>query len=101
MNKKLYVGNLSFNMDEQALADLFSQFGHVESAKIIVDRESGRSKGFAFVEMGSDAEANTAIEKLNGTEQFQRAMNVMIARPMEPRTGGGGGNRNFSNKGRY
>lgn len=96
MNKKLYVGNLSFNMDEQALTNLFSQYGHVESAKIITDRESGRSKGFAFVEMGSDAEANTAIEKLNGTEQFQRSMNVTIAKPMEPRTP----NRGFS-KGRY
>ena len=97
MSKKIYVGNLSFNMDDQTLADLFSPFGTVESAKIITDRDSGRSKGFAFVEMGSDSEASAAIEKLNGTEQLGRAMNVSEAKPMVPREkrgGGGGGFRN-------
>lgn len=100
MGKKIYVGNLSYNMDDQSLADLFSQFGTVESARIITDRESGRSKGFAFVEMASDSEAATAIEKLNGTEQLGRNLNVSEAKPMAPREnrggggfGGGGGNR--------
>lgn len=98
MNKKLYVGNLSFNMNEQALTDLFSAHGNVESAKIIMDRDTGRSKGFAFVEMSSESEANTALEKLNGTQQYERTMNVSIAKPMEPRSsngprGGGGGSR--------
>ncbi len=91
MNNKLFVGNLSFNMDEQTLGDLFAQVGQVSSVKIITDRETGRAKGFAFVEMGSDSEANTAIEKLNGSEQMQRAMVVSIAKPMAPKTGGGRG----------
>ncbi len=98
MNNKLYVGNLSFNMDEQTLTGLFSQYGNVQSTKLITDRETGRSKGFAFVEMSNDSEAATAIEKLNGTEQLSRSMNVTIAKPMEPRTGGSRGG--FS-KGRY
>lgn len=93
MGKKLYVGNLSFNMDEGSLNDLFATFGTVESAKIITDRESGRSKGFAFVEMASDSDAASAIEKLNGTEQLGRSINVSEAKPMAPREnrGGGGG----------
>jgi RNA recognition motif-containing protein len=70
MNNKLYVGNLSFNMDEQTLGNLFSGAGNVQSVKIITDRESGRSKGFGFIEMSSDAEANKAIEQFNGTEQM-------------------------------
>ncbi len=96
MGKKIYVGNLSFNMDENSLSGIFSAFGTVESAKIVVDRDSGRSKGFAFVEMSSDSEASAAIEKLNGTEQLGRAMNVSEAKPMAPRDnrgGGGGGGR--------
>ena len=101
MNKKIYVGNLSFNMDDQTLSGLFSQFGTVESAKIVIDRESGRSKGFGFVEMGSDSEAATAIEKLNGTEQLQRAMNVSIAKPMAPRENRGGGGGGFRGNSRY
>ena len=99
MGKKLYVGNLSFNMDDQALADLFAAVGTVESARIITDRDSGRSKGFAFVEMSSDSEAQAAIEKLNGTEQLGRSMNVSEAKPMAPRTGGGG--RGFNNRRSY
>jgi RNA recognition motif-containing protein len=91
MNNKLYVGNLSFKMDEQTLTNLFSSFGNVQSTKIIMDRESGRSKGFAFVEMSTEAEANEAIAKLNGSEQLQRAMTVTVAKPMEPKTNRGGG----------
>ncbi|MGZ3690283.1 MAG: RNA recognition motif domain-containing protein [Pseudobdellovibrio sp.] len=90
MGKKIYVGNISFNMDEQALTGLFAAYGTVESARIITDRESGRSKGFAFVEMATDTEAATAIEKLNGSEQLGRTLNVSEAKPMAPREGGGG-----------
>lgn len=103
MGKKLYVGNLSYSLDDQYLVDLFSEFGTVESARIVTDRDSGRSKGFAFVEMSSDSEAQTAIEKLNGTDQQGRAMNVSEAKPMAPREnrggGFGGGNRNNSRGG--
>ena len=91
MGKKLYVGNLSFQMDEQSLTDIFAAIGTVESSRIITDRESGRSKGFAFVEMSTDAEALAAIEKLHGTEQAGRNINVTEAKPMAPREGGGGG----------
>jgi len=91
MGKKLYVGNLPFAATDQVLFDTFSQCGTVESAKIITDRDSGRSKGFGFVEMSSDAEAQMAIQKLNGVDYDGRAMTVNEARPMEPRTGGFGG----------
>ncbi|MBV2168424.1 MAG: RNA-binding protein [Bdellovibrio sp.] len=104
MGKKLYVGNLSYSLDDQYLVDLFSEFGTVESARIVTDRDSGRSKGFAFVEMSSDSEAQAAIEKLNGTEQQGRAMNVSEAKPMAPREnrgGFGGGNRNNSRGGGF
>ena len=100
MGKKLYVGNLSYSMDDQSLASLFSAHGTVESARVVMDRDSGRSKGFAFVEMSSDSEAQSAIEKLNGTEQSGRAINVSEAKPMAPRDNsrGGGGGRSFGNK---
>lgn len=91
MGKKIYVGNLSYTMDDQKLSDLFSAFGTVESARVITDRDSGRSKGFAFVEMSSDSEGKIAIEKLNGSEQLGRAMNVSEAKPMAPRENRGGG----------
>ncbi|KYG63366.1 RNA-binding protein [Bdellovibrio bacteriovorus] len=91
MGKKLYVGNLSYSLDDQSLGDIFAQFGTVESARIITDRETGRSKGFGFVEMASDEEAQTAIEKLNGSEQGGRNMNVSEAKPMAPRENRGGG----------
>jgi RNA recognition motif-containing protein len=97
MSKKIYVGNLSFNMDDQTLGDLFAAYGTVESAKIITDRETGRSKGFAFVEMATDSEAATAIEKLNGTAQLGRNMNVSEAKPMAPRENRGGGGGGFRN----
>ena len=91
MGKKLYVGNLSYSATEQTLVDTFSQFGTVESAKIITDRETGRSKGFAFVEMSTDDEAQQAISKLNGTQNEGRAITVNEAKPQAPREGGGGG----------
>lgn len=95
MGKKLYVGNLAFSTTDQSLADTFSQCGQVTSAKVIQDRDSGRSKGFGFVEMSSDAEADAAINKLNGAQIEGRALTVNEARPMAPREdrGGGGGSR--------
>ena len=98
MGKKLYVGNLPFSATDQTLATTFAQCGTVESAKIITDRDTGRSKGFGFVEMSSDAEAADAINKFNGAEYEGRAMTVNEARPMAPREnrgggGGGGGGR--------
>lgn len=90
MSKKLYVGNLSFSATDQSLTDTFSQFGTVESAKVIIDRDTGRSKGFAFVEMSSASEAQTSINKLNGTEVDGRALNVSEAKPQAPRDGSRG-----------
>ena len=91
MGKKLYVGNLPFTVDDQFLFDTFSRVGTVESAKVITDRDSGRSKGFGFVEMATDEEAQDAIAKVNGADCAGRTLTVNEARPMEPRTGGGGG----------
>ena len=91
MGKKLYVGNLPFSATDQSLSDVFAQCGTVESARVISDRETGRSKGFGFVEMGSDSEAADAISKLNGADFEGRPLRVSEARPMEPREGGGGG----------
>lgn len=85
MGKKLYVGNLPFSATDQNLADAFAECGTVESARIITDRDSGRSKGFGFVEMSSDAEATAAIERFNGAEFNGRPMTVNEARPMAPR----------------
>ncbi len=93
MGKKLYIGNLPFSATEQVLADTFAQCGTVESVKIITDRDSGRSKGFGFVEMASDAEAQAVISKFNGADYEGRAMTVNEARPMEPRENRGGGGR--------
>jgi len=93
MGKKIYVGNLPYSVDSAALQDIFAEFGQVESANVIMDRDSGRSKGFGFVEMGSEDDAQTAISKLNGQEVSGRALNVSEAKPQEPRSGGGGGNR--------
>src|SRR5215218_5663123 len=93
MGKKLYVGNLSYDVDSSALEALFAPHGTVQSAQIITDRDTGRSKGFGFVEMGSDAEAQAAIAALNGQESGGRALTVNEAKPREerPRGGGGGG----------
>lgn len=100
MGKKLYVGNLPYSATEQVLSDTFAQCGTVESVKIITDRDSGRSKGFGFVEMSSDAEASQVIEKFNGADYEGRSMTVNEAKPMAPREGG---SRDFSRRtgGRY
>ncbi len=90
MGSKLYVGNLPFSITEQALKDLFAAHGSVASARIITDRDTGRSKGFGFVEMGSDDEAQASIDTLNGQEFEGRKLVVNEARPQEPRSGGGG-----------
>ena len=90
MENRLYVGNLSYSMRDEHLQQHFSAFGHVSSAKVMMDRDSGRSKGFGFVEMSSPAEAQAAIQGLNGKEVDGRALTVNLARPMEPRSGGGG-----------
>ena len=93
MGKKLYVGNLPFSATDQILAETFGQCGTVESAKIITDRDTGRSKGFGFVEMSSEAEAQVAIQKFNGASYEGRPMTVNEAKPQAPREsrGGGGG----------
>ena len=91
MGKRIFVGNLPFSATDQVLNDTFAQYGTVESAKVIIDRATGRSKGFGFVEMATDAEAVTAIEKLNGAEYEGRTITVNEAREMQPREGGGGG----------
>ncbi len=85
MSKKLYVGNLPYSATDQTLADAFSQCGTVETAKVIMDRDSGRSKGFAFVEMSSSSEAQASISKLNGSQIDGRAINVSEAKPQAPR----------------
>ncbi len=90
-NKKLYVGNLSYNTTDESLADAFAQFGTVESARVITDRETGRSKGFAFIEMSNPDEAQKAITGLDGQQVEGRAIRVSEARPQESRGGGGGG----------
>ena len=90
MGKKLYVGNLSYRVNSSDLEQLFSQYGSVESAEVITDRETGRSKGFGFVEMGTEAEAQAAIEALHDHESEGRRLTVNEARPREPRSGGGG-----------
>jgi cold-inducible RNA-binding protein len=105
MAKKLYVGGLSYSTTEDSLKDLFSQAGTVETATIIIDKMSGRSKGFGFVEMSSDEEATKAIELLNGKEFEGRSLTVNEARPMEARpprrdfNRGGGGGRGFGGGG--
>lgn len=99
MGKKLYVGNLPFSATDTALADAFAQCGTVTSAKIITDRDTGRSKGFGFVEMSTDAEAANAITKFNGADYDGRAMTVNEAKPMAPREDRGGGGRGFGGGG--
>lgn len=91
MGKKLYVGNLPFSATSQVLTDTFAQVGTVASAQVIMDRETGRSKGFGFVEMSSDTEALAAIENFNGADYDGRRLTVNEARPMAPREGRGPG----------
>jgi len=98
MGKKLYVGNLSYDVDSSELQEMFSAHGSVVSAQVINDRDTGRSKGFGFVEMGSDAEAEAAIAAMNGVQHNGRALTVNEAKPKEERPrgggfGGGGGGR--------
>ncbi|MGE4233225.1 MAG: RNA recognition motif domain-containing protein [Bacteriovoracia bacterium] len=89
MGKKLYVGNLPFSANESSLTELFSQCGTVSSVKVITDRDTGRSKGFAFIEMASDDEASSAISKFDGSDCEGRAMKVNEAKPEAPRSGHG------------
>ena len=93
MMKKIYVGNLSYRTSENDLRQQFEKFGVVNQVSVITDRETGRSKGFAFVEMQNDNEAEDAIQGMNGVELGDRALAVNEARPQEPRKGGGGGGR--------
>lgn len=88
MGKKIYVGNLPFSATSESLSEVFGQFGKVDSSKIITDRDTGRSKGFGFVEMSDSSEADSAIEKLNGSDMGGRSLTVNEARPMEKREGG-------------
>jgi RNA recognition motif-containing protein len=93
VSKKLYVGNLSYNVDGAQLEEMFSKFGTVNSAQVIQDRDTGRSKGFAFVEMADDNAAREAIEAMNNQEHDGRPLTVNEARPKESRGPGGGGGR--------
>jgi RNA recognition motif-containing protein len=89
--KKIFVGNFSFNFTEDQLRQLFEPFGAVDSASVVTDRDTGRSRGFGFVEMANDTEAAAAIEALNGKDSGGRALTVNEARPKAERSGGGGG----------
>ena len=103
MGKKLYVGNLSYEVNNASLEEMFAAYGTVDSANVITDRETGRSKGFGFVEMSSDSEAQAAISALDGKDAGGRAMKVNEARPQEKRSGGyggGGGGRGGGGGGR-
>ena len=93
MGRKLYVGNLPYSATEQTLRDAFSAHGTVDSASVITDRDTGQSKGFGFVEMSTDAEAQTAIQQMNGTSLDGRQIKVNEAKPKAPGGGGGGGGR--------
>ncbi|MBS1113667.1 MAG: rbpF [Nitrospirae bacterium] len=101
MGKKLYVGSIAFNATEESLRDLFTSIGEVASVKIITDADTGRSKGFGFVEMSSAEDAKKAIDQLNGTKFMERALIVNEARPQQPREGRGfGGGRGGFGQGR-
>ena len=91
MGKKLYVGNLGYDVSSSDLEAMLSPHGTIQSAEVIMDRSTGQSKGFGFVEMNSDAEAQAAIAALDGQDQGGRALKVNEAKPREPRSGGGGG----------
>ena len=93
MGRKLYVGNLPYSATEQSVRDAFAKCGTVSSVSIISDRDTGQSKGFGFVEMSSDAEAQAAIQQLNGTSLEGRQIKVNEAKPKTPGGGGGGGGR--------
>lgn len=93
MGRKLYVGNLPYSADQDSLREAFGAYGTVDSANVIMDRDTGQSKGFAFIEMSNDSEAQKAIEGLNGTNMGGRDIKVNEAKPKAPRSGGGGGGR--------
>jgi len=93
MNKKLYVGGLAYSVTDEQLRDLFASHGTVESAKVVTDRETDRSRGFGFVEMSTVEEAEKAIAALNGTQHEGRSLTVNISKPREERPRGGGGYR--------
>ena len=99
MGTRLYVGNLPYTVSSSELEQMFSPHGTVQSAEVVADRDTGRSKGFGFVEMGSDAEAQAAIAALNGQDNGGRALTVNEARPREERAGGGGGRGGFGGGG--
>src|SRR3954470_15446380 len=99
MGSKLYVGNLSYDVNSSDLEQMFSQHGTVQSAEVISDRDSGRSKGFGFVQMGSDEEAQAALAALTGEEQHAGTLTVIEAKPREDRGGGGGGRGGFGGGG--
>jgi RNA recognition motif-containing protein len=99
MGKKLYCGNLGYNVSSSDLDQMFAAFGTVKSAEVINDRDTGRSKGFGFVEMQSDNEALAAINGMNGTEHDGRTLTVNEAKPREARTGGGGGRGGYGGGG--
>ena len=103
MGKRLYVGNLSYQTDSSELEQMFSAHGSVQSAEVVSDRMTGRSKGFGFVEMGTDEEAQKAIAALNGQQSNGRALTVNEAKPREerPRSGGGGGGGGGGGRSRY
>jgi len=101
MSINIYVGNLSFSVDSSELQSLFVPFGTVKSANVIMDRETGRSKGFGFVEMSNDQEAKAAITALNGKEHSGRSITVNEARPREDNRSGGGGRGGFGGGRRY
>jgi cold-inducible RNA-binding protein len=100
VGKRIYCGNLSYGVSSSDLEGLFAQYGTVVSAQVISDRESGRSKGFGFVEMNTDEEAQSAIDALNGQEHDGRPLTVNEARPREERRGGGGGRGGYGGGGR-
>lgn len=95
MAKKIYVGNLAFSVTDDELQQAFASFGNITSARVVMDKMSGRSKGFGFVEIEDDASADTAIQKMDGQTIGGRAVRVSEAKPQEPRTGGGGGRGGF------
>jgi RNA recognition motif-containing protein len=101
MGKKLYVGNLSYDTTNAMLEQLFGEFGTVQSAQVIMDRDTGRSKGFGFVEMGSDQEAQAAIQALSGKEMGGRTLTVNEAKPREDRGGGSRGGHGGGGQGGY
>jgi cold-inducible RNA-binding protein len=101
MGTKLYVGNLSFNTTENELQELFSQAGTVQEVTLMQDKFTGKSRGFAFITMGSDEEAQNAISKFNGQTIEGRPLTVNEARPREPRPPGGGGGRGYGGGGGY